>query len=177
MTRSQVGVAATTVPATTATQPVAADPGPLAQTDERPSASGHEFSAAVLGLWRAIVTDDPGYGRTFFFPQAAYRQVKDVGNPDGDYRDRLMTNYATDIHQLHDQLGPNARSATFIAFDVPDAGAEWIQPGAELNKGSYWRVYGSRIRYSVNGEQGSMAVTSLISWRGEWYVVHLGTIR
>jgi len=156
---------------------VTADPGALAQTDQRPSAGTPQCQAGVLALWRAIVTDDASLARGFFFPQAAYRQVKDIGDPDGDYQNRLLADYATDIHQLHLQLGPNAPSATFVAFDVPDADADWIQPGAEYNRGSYWRVYGSRIRYSANGEQGSMPVTSLISWRGEWYVVHLGAIR
>jgi len=53
----------------------------------------------------------------------------------------------------------------------------WVQPGEESNKGSYWRVYGTTMQYEVDGQTGSFPVTSLISWRGEWYVVHLGAIR
>ena len=55
--------------------------------------------------------------------------------------------------------------------------AVWVQPGAEYNKGSYWRVYGSRSHYTVDGQDHSFPVSSLISWRGQWYVVHLGEIR
>ena len=51
--------------------------------------------------------------------------------------------------------------------------ATWINPNVEYNKLGYWRVYGTKVRYSVNGVQNSFVVQSLISWRGEWYVVHL----
>jgi hypothetical protein len=33
------------------------------------------------------------------------------------------------------------------------------------------------MQYELDGQTGSFPVTSLISWRGEWYVVHLGAIR
>jgi hypothetical protein len=57
---------------------------------------------------------------------------------------------------------------------VPREQAEWIEPGAEYNKGSYYRVYGTRLTYQVKGHSASFGIFSLISWRGEWYVVHLG---
>jgi hypothetical protein len=63
-----------------------------------------------------------------------------------------------------------------LGIDVPESQAQWISPGVEYNKGSYWRVYGSRIRYALNGQTESFPVASLISWRGEWYVVHLSSI-
>ncbi len=51
-------------------------------------------------------------------------------------------------------------------------------PGVEYNSGSYWRVFGSTLRYRLDdGTLHELPVTSLISWRGEWYVVHLGPIR
>jgi len=33
------------------------------------------------------------------------------------------------------------------------------------------------VRYRVDGQERTFPVTSMISWRGQWYVVHLGTIR
>ena len=59
----------------------------------------------------------------------------------------------------------------------PDSQAVFVQPGEESNKGSYWRVYGTTVQYQVDGQTGSFPVTSMISWRGEWYVVHLASIR
>jgi hypothetical protein len=33
------------------------------------------------------------------------------------------------------------------------------------------------LLYTAGGVERSLPVSSLISWRGEWYVVHLGAIR
>ena len=60
---------------------------------------------------------------------------------------------------------------------MPDARARWVDPGEEYNKIGYYRVFGSRLRYEVDGAARSFDVKSLISWRGEWYVVHLGAIK
>jgi hypothetical protein len=169
--------AATTVAAPTTTTAGAVDPGTLPQTDQHPSASGVTFTAGVDGLWEAIRQDDPALGLAFFFPESAYLQVKAIGDPAGDYQNRLIANFEQDVHDLHAQLGPDAAHATFVGITVPDDQAVWVQPGEESNKLPYWRVYGSTIQYQVGGQTGSFPVTSLISWRGEWYVVHLGTIR
>lgn len=169
--------AASTTTLATSAPPTTIDPGTLPQTDAKPTTDGAQFKSSVLALWRAIVQDDSSQGEAFFFPLSAYRQVKALSDPDSDYRNRLLANYAADIRSLHQQLGADAAKATLVGIDVPESAAEWITPGVESNKGSYWRVYGTRIRYSANGVQGTMPVTSLISWRGEWYVVHLGPIR
>ncbi len=166
---------ATTAPATTTT--VASDPGALPQTDEKPVASGATFDAGVQGLWQAIVRDDPQLAMPFFFPESAYLQVKAISDPATDYQQRLIANYEEDIHALHAQLGDTGSSAQYVGIDVPDGQAVLVQPGEESNKLSYWRVYGTTMQYAVNGTTNSFPVTSLISWRGEWYVVHLGAIR
>jgi hypothetical protein len=184
-TTTPVGTGATTVttaaaaPVTspTATSTAATDPGALPQTDQKPVASGATFDAGVQGLWQAVVQDSPDLAMPFFFPKAAYLQVKAISDPSTDYEQRLIANYRQDIHALHAQLSADAASARFVGIDVPDGQAVMVQPGEESNKLSYWRVYGTTLRYSANGGSGSFRVTSLISWRGEWYVVHLGEIR
>jgi len=167
----------TTSGGTTTTTAAASDPGALPQTDERPSASGPTFAAGVEGLWEAIRQDKPELAMPFFFPESAYLQVKAISDPAGDYQNRLIANYEQDIHTLHAQLGANAANAKYVGITVPDDQAVFVQPGEESNKGTYWRVYGTTMQYQVDGQSGSFPVTSLISWRGEWYVVHLGAIR
>jgi hypothetical protein len=167
-------VSTTTVPTTTAP---ASDPGALPQTDEQPTASGASFTAGVDGLWEAIKQDRPELGLPFFFPKSAYLQVKAIGDPAGDYQNRLIANFEDDVHTLHAQLGANAANAKFVGITVPNDQAVFVQPGEESNKGSYWRVYGTTLQYELDGQTGSFPVTSLISWRGQWYVVHLGAIR
>jgi hypothetical protein len=169
--------AAVVTPSTTTAPTTTVDPGTLPQTDERPAASGAQFDAGVQGLWQAIVADDPAPALAFFFPQSAYVQVKAISDSVGDYRSRLIANYEQDLHALHAQLGADASRAKLTGLTVPGDQAVWVQPGAEYNKGSYWRVYGSTLHFTVDGQDRSFPVSSLISWRGQWYVVHLGEIR
>ena len=44
------------------------------------------------------------------------------------------------------------------------------------NRVGYYEVANSRVVYQENGQVHSFGIASLISWRGEWYVVHLGAI-
>jgi hypothetical protein len=180
VTTSPSGAPAASAPApaaATSTTTSAVDPGSLPQTDDKPVGSGAAFDAGVQGLWNAIVRDDPSLAMPFFFPKSAYLQVKAISDPASDYEHRLIADYEQDVHALHAQLGADASTAHLDGIDVPDSDAVWVQPGEESNKLSYWRVYGTQLRYTLAGVAGTMPVTSLISWRGEWYVVHLGAIR
>ena len=162
--------------ATAAPSPSAArtpDPGSLPQTTVRPSASDPQFAKRMHALWAAIVAGEPA-AHSSFFPLDAYLQVKEISNPATDYRNRLIALYDLDIRALHLRVGSGA---TLLGVDVPDRSATWVTPGQEYNKGSYWRVYGTRMRYrTVAGKEGSCGIFSLISWRGQWYVIHLGPI-
>jgi hypothetical protein len=165
----------TTVPTTPST--TAADPGLLPQTDTKPDASSAAFTDHMNALWSAVVADDPARAMPFFFPLSAYQQVKSISDPEGDWNSRLVAAFKEDVHTWHAQLGANAAGAQLTAVTVPSDQAQWIQPGAEYNKGSYWRVYGTTLRYQVDGRAGTFTVASMISWRGEWYVVHAAAIR
>lgn len=167
--------APTTVPPATA-PPV--DVGTLEQTDEEPTESGPEWEANVELLWEAIVTDDPEKALPFFFPEGAYIQVKRMTEAEAtaDYANRLIAYYEQDIHALHQRLGADAEVAELVELSVPPT-AQWIQPGVEYNRGSYWRVLDSSLVYSVDGVERSFPVVSMISWRGQWYIVHLSSIR
>jgi hypothetical protein len=153
------------------------DPATLPQTRDRPSASGPAFDARVAALWAGIVEDDPDRAMPFFFPLPAYVQVKDVADPGSDWKRRLVAAYARDIHGLHARLGDGAHDAKLTELEVPEARARWVDPGEEYNKLGYYRVFSSRLRYDLGGSSHTMEVKSLISWRGEWFVVHLGAIR
>ena len=165
----------TEAPTTTTTEP---DPGSLPQTPDKPSGASAKLAEHASALWQAIVSDDPSVAAPAFFPLGAYLQVKAISNPESDYRTRLLAAYAEDIHALHAKLGSRAATAQLAGIEVPDGQAVWVQPGEEYNKGSYWRVYGANLRYTTpDGQGGSFPIASLISWRGQWYVVHLNSIR
>jgi hypothetical protein len=61
-------------------------------------------------------------------------------------------------------------------MDVPKSTATWVRLGVEFNRLRYWRVYDTRVRVSVDGRDRSFGIASIISSRGEWYIVHLGSI-
>jgi len=149
------------------------DPGTLAQTKDKPEASGAAFDARMGALWEAIIKDDPERAMASFFPLSAYEQVKSIPNAASDWRRRLVTLYKRDVHALHKRLGEHTADAKLVRFDVPQDRARWVEVGEESNKLGYYRVYGTRLVYEVDGKERTLEVTSLISWRGEWYVVHL----
>ncbi len=167
----------TTPPPTTPPPTAPPDPGTLPQTEDRPTTTSPGFQARMRALWQGITTDNADAALPAFFPITAYRQVKAISNPDGDYSSRLIPAYREDVRALFGRLGAQAAGAQLVSIDVPDT-ATWVPPGDEYNKGSYWRVYGSTLRWSTpDGRTGTFPITAMISWRGEWYVVHLGPIR
>jgi len=158
--------------------PTTVDPGTLPQTRDHPGTTDAQFTAGVQALWQGIVADDPQQAMTFFFPLSAYLQVKAVNDPAHDWQSRLVAAYTRDIHALHAQVAKaggtsGTDGATLVGLDVPDGAATWVNPGQEYNKLGYWRVYGSTLKYTVGGRTLSLPIYSLISWRGEWYVVHV----
>jgi hypothetical protein len=167
-----VAAVALAIPVQAGVERSLADPGKLPQTTALPSSDSPRFRARVAALWRGIVGDSAAAAQSAYFPRSAYLQVKQIGNAAADYRDRLLVNYLADIHAAHVFLGPGARSARLLAVRVPKQWA-WIPPGYCYNRVGYWHAPGSRLVYREGGRVRSFGVFSLISWRGEWYVVHL----
>ena len=152
----------------------ALDPGTLPQTRVLPTTDDLAFQDRARAFWQAIVDDRPEKALPFFFPKTAYRQVKAIRNADSDYDYRLIGYYELDVHAAHTHLGADAATASFAGIDVPARNAEWMPPGTEENKESYYRVYGTRLGYTVSGRHKSLGVFSMLSWRGQWYAVHFG---
>jgi hypothetical protein len=173
---SPTGTASVSVSPATPQALALPDSASLPQTRDVPHASGAAFEARRAALWDAIVADDPERAMPFFFPLGAYQQVKDVADPAADWKRRLVAAYRHDIRALHTRLGVDAGQARFLGLDVPDARARWVEPGEEWNKIGYYRVFGSKLRYTVDGLEHTVDVKSLISWRGEWFIVHLSAI-
>ena len=178
-----VAPASTTVaPPTTAVPPSTTLPeavdaaGSLPQTHVLPTSTDPQFLARMGALCSAIGAGNPGLAQDAFFPLGAYVQVKGISDPVHDYQTRLIADYDQDIDYLHAYVTSAAEPGALSYVHVPDA-AEWILPGVEYNKGSYYRVYGTVLGCTIGGQQHTFDVASLISWRGEWYVVHLRSIR
>ena len=130
----------------------------------------------MAALWAAVQTGNVAPALPAFFPEAAYVQAKAEGDPEGDYEDRLIGDYRLDIAAAHALLGAHANSARLLGVDIPGAYAHWVPPGACYNRIGYYEVPNARVVYHEDGEVRSFGIASLISWRGVWYVVHLGAV-
>jgi hypothetical protein len=150
------------------------DGKPLPQTDQRPSTTSAAFRQRIDAVAAAIISGNAEPALASFFPLASYQQVKDVAKPERDYKFRLLANFKRDVLEYHHALGAEAAQATFTGVTVSDKDAKWMEPGSEGNKLGYFRVLRSHLHFALPaGRSRDFELTSLISWRGEWYVVHL----
>lgn len=164
----------TTLPAPTTT--TTTDQGSLPQTDALPPTNSPLFQSEMAALWAGIVSDSSSVALPAYFPEQAYEQLKTITDARGDYENRLVHDYSLDITAAHGLLGANPSSAVLVAVDVPEHYGHWVSPGVCDNRIGYFEVANSRVVYQQHGVTHSFGIASLISWRGVWYVVHLGAI-
>jgi len=136
---------------------------------------GASLTSRMLRLTEAIVNDSPGSAINLFFPRAAYVAMKtgEIPRPTADYENRLVAFFYLDVGAYH-RLLVGHPATVFIAVNANPRLAAWIPPGACENRVGYWHVPGVRLVVRRGHQTVSVAVDSLISWRGIWYVVHLG---
>jgi hypothetical protein len=147
---------------------------PLPQTEDLPTFDSPSFKRRIDLLFEAIVKDDPKLAASAFFPLIAYEQVKDIRQPERDYKLRLLTAYAQNIHDYHRQLGKTRAQSKLLAVLPSTLAARWMKPGTEGNRLGYFRLLRTRLKVAdASGAEHLFEITSMISWRGEWYVVHL----
>ena len=159
----------TTLPPTTTT----VDPGSLPQTGAFPSATDPLFGARMDALWNGVVSGSMTTALPAFFPEAAYAALKAEADPAGDYAGRLLVDYQLDISAAHEMLGAGA---ALVGVDVDSSYGHWVPPGVCYNDVGYFEVPNARMVYRLDGQVRSFGIASMISWRGEWYVVHLGAV-
>jgi hypothetical protein len=130
----------------------------------------------MTSLWAGIVHDSLARALAAFFPKGAYVRLKAIASASYDWTDRLVYDYGLDIKAAHALLGRTATHARLIAVDVPSSYGHWIQPGVCYNSLGYYEMPNARVVYRADGQIRSFGIASMISWRGVWYVVHLGAI-
>lgn len=147
---------------------------PLPQTDERPSADSASLEARLELLVQAIEKDQPELAMPAFFPVIAYQQVKAIAKPERDWEYRLVAAFKRNVHEYHRKLGDAAKDVEFVGIEVPEAQVRFMKPNSEGNRIGYFRVLRSRLKLKKpDDSEVALEITSMISWRGEWYVVHL----
>lgn len=125
-------------------------------------------------LGEAIRVGNPELALPSFFPKVAYAQVKDIEDPDRDWEHRLVGAFRRNIAEYNKQLGPHAMRSLLNEVKVSEARVKFMKPGSEGNRVGYHRVLRSELVFRLpDGKEKRLELTSMISWRGEWYVVHL----
>lgn len=146
----------------------------LPQTKDEPSIDTPLFEHRLGLLWKAIVADDPEIARSFFFPKEAYLKVKAIKDPGRDWERRLWKLFVRDIHEYHRKLGPDPKEARFVRLDFPEGKAHWMKKHKEGNAIGYYRVKRPYLVFTdADGKERKLEITVMISWRGQWHVVHL----
>jgi hypothetical protein len=156
--------------------PANPSPGSLPQTDAYPSGASVRFKSLMASLWAGIVHDSATLALVAFFPKGAYLQLKAIPGAGYDWSNRLIHDYGLDIAAAHAVLGRDAASARLIRVQVPASFGHWIQAGVCYNSIGYYEMPNARVVYEAGGRIRSFGIASMISWRGVWYVVHLGAI-
>ncbi|NNN02045.1 MAG: hypothetical protein HKL86_09475 [Acidimicrobiaceae bacterium] len=146
----------------------------LVQTTVKPS-SGAPLTKMMRELFAAISSDSVGRANSLFFPRAAYVWMKtgEISNPGADFDGRLLAFYRLDLQAYHQRLASHP-TTVFVRVNVNARLANWIPPGTCENRVGYWHLPGVRLVLRSGHRIESVAIDSLISWRGAWYVVHLG---
>ena len=153
--------------------PVAPGAGRLAQTSAFPTVKSAAFKNAMHDLWLAVTTGQPRLAFPAFFPEAAYAQVKAIASPQSDWQYRLWYDFTLDVAAAHQLVG---RGAKFVKVIVANEDAAWVSPGYCYNSTGYWHLPGARVVYRQGSQLRSFGIASLISWRGDWYVIHFGAV-
>ncbi len=149
------------------------DPAELPQTNEKPQLNSEHFKKLGPALFAAILNDDPDSALSYFFPKAAYAQVKAIKNPAVDWERRLVAAFRRDVHEYHRGL-KSGSGPSFLSLEISEPNTRWMKRGEEGNRIGYFRTVRASLRYQdASGLERFWLVSSLISWRGEWYVVHL----
>lgn len=177
--------AADTMNATPKTLPAAKPSGPQAlpvdpgagshpQTQKYPNLHSQAWHNAMFDLWLAVTTGKASFARQAFFPEGAYAQLKAIAYPGSDWTNRLYLDFELDVAAAHGVVGSHAK---LLRIDMaPSYEAAWIPPGYCYNSVGYWHINGGRLVYEKDGQERSIGIASLISWRGVWYVVHFGAV-
>ena len=155
--------------------PTSPSAGTLPQTHALPSSTTAQFKSQMAALWSGVVHNSTSRALPAFFPRAAYLKVK-APHAGPDYKYRILHAFTLDIGAAHGVLGAGGSSARLVSVRVPQGFAHWVDAGACDNAIGYYEVPNARVVYKENGQVHSFGIASMISWRGVWYVIHLGVV-
>jgi hypothetical protein len=127
-------------------------------------------------LWRGVVEGSVRPALPAFFPKDAYLQLKAIAGAGSDWTHRLVHDYALDISAAHALVTAGASAPSLVGVKVDSRYGHWVEPGVCDNGIGYYEMPGARMVFRRGSSLHSFGIASMISWRGEWYVVHFGAV-
>jgi hypothetical protein len=141
---------------------------------QKPSASDPALAARLANLFDAIKTGNDAEAIRSFLPVNAYVAIKQGGGNASDWQYRLIDHdFLPQLARIRASLGHGLAQAIYMGYSVPQATAHICPVGREENKAPYWQVYYTRLLFKMNGVFTSITINTMISWRGQWYPVHM----
>jgi hypothetical protein len=98
-----------------------------------------------------------------------------IENPRLDYVDRLLAFFHLDEVAYRQIIFGRHPGATYVGVADTYSQAGFIPTGVCENGFAYWHLPRPRLVYrTTTGALFSVAINSLITFNGRWYIVHLG---
>ncbi|HET9238358.1 MAG TPA: hypothetical protein VFO10_13945 [Oligoflexus sp.] len=145
---------------------------PPENKDEALKAQIESFDSKAQRLLTALEKGAFADVKDFFFPEAAFLQLKAIARP-ADYYSQLVKWYEQDF--TREQARFKGRGP--LVFKAIKGGScKWKAPQTEANRIPYWSCYRRKIELTAAGQNESIEVRALINWGPQWYITHLGPI-
>ena len=140
----------------------------------KPPATSDAFAARMTMFFNGFKSGNNALALKGFLPVSAYVVLKQGHGNAADWQYRLVDkDFIPQLNILRKRFGKDLPTATYVTTIVPEKSANVCPVGQEENKAPYWRVYMSRVVFQLDGKDRSFLINTMISFRGEWYIVHL----
>ena len=148
-------------------------PKSVAPVVPQPDSSLAALTKRLTPLWSAVSTGHLAVANGLFYPETAYVALKvgRISQPQTDWLHRLWAYYELDLSAYQHFVGAGS---SFKLLRVAPGAVSYIARGVCENNSGYWHLANLRLVFSGKNGLRSFAVASLISWNGEWFIVHLG---
>ena len=102
---------------------------------------------------------------------ASFHDEDHCGNPGVSLRERLAQDAGTHHTTIPDGKIFLLTHLRYFGYNFNPVSFFYC-----YNSTGYWHVPGARVVYRQGSQLRSFGIASLISWRGDWYVIHFGAV-
>ena len=144
------------------------------QSMVKPLAHDHALDIRMRQFYTGLRDNNNALCDKAFLPMMDYVALKQGGGNQADWRNRLMYHFHLQLAQLRKRFAASLPGSTYNGYRIPYSTAHTVRVGAEENKAPYWQVFMTTMAFhDKNGRGHNFTINTLISFRGEWWIVHV----